>query len=203
MSMYGDGDNYLLCGFGSYNTCAWTVSKVVRTYGDFLLLAQKALDIAAKNTTDRYMKFDEAVSKAAADTLNKQQVTGAANLTDSSGARYFPPPSTGTTVASLFGRLKKLVAIDPIAAKLVTDKAAEYYKNVEQKAAGAAAAAAPAAPAFQPSVASYAPAAAPALPVSAPAAAEEPFYKRPWFAPVAVLGTVGIAAFFLLPKRGA
>ena len=51
-------------------------------------------------------------------------------------------------------------------------------------------------PAFQPS-APYAPPAPPA-PAAPP---DAPFYQREWFAPVAVVAGLGLAAFFLLPKR--
>lgn len=171
MNTYG---NVFTCQFGRYNTCAWESRAIVRTYGDFLLLASKVLKLANLSA------FAAAPEK----------------VLDGSGRAYFPPPSTGTTVASLFARLKKLVVASPTAVALVTEKAAEYYNNVELKAP-AAAAAAPAAPAFQPS---YAPASvAPAPAVEAPS--ETPFYQREWFAPVAVVAVLGVAALFLLPKR--
>lgn len=173
MNVYG---NVLTCRFGKYNTCAWEESAKVRTYGDFLLLAAKVLKMANLSA----------------------MAAAPEKVLDGSGRAYFPPPSTGTTVASLFARLKKLVAASPTAVALVTGKAAEYYNNVELKApAAAVASAAPAAPAFQPS---YAPASvAPAPAVEAPS--ETPFYRREWFAPVAVVAVLGVAAVFLLPKR--
>lgn len=185
MNTYG---NVFTCQFGRYNTCAWESRAIVRTYGDFLLLASKVLKLANLSA------FAAAPEK----------------VLDGSGRAYFPPPSTGTTVASLFARLKKLVVASPTAVALVTEKAAEYYTNVElatgkdykapvtgTQKRGPGVPAAPAAPAFQPS---YAPASvAPAPAVEAPS--ETPFYQREWFAPVAVVAVLGVAALFLLPKR--
>ena len=181
MNAYG---NILTCRFGAYNTCAWEESATVRTYGDFLLLAATALKMAGDTTTRP-------------DTLAP------------GGKLFFPPPSTGTPVASLFARLKKLVGSSPSAVALVTSKASEYYTNVElatgkdykapvagTQRRGQGVPAAPVAPTFQPST-PYAPPAPPA-PAAPP---DAPFYQREWFAPVAVVAGLGLAAFFLLPKR--
>lgn len=188
MNTYG---NILTCHFGTYNTCAWEESAKVRTYGDFLLLAATALKMANLSA----------------------MAAAPEKVLDGSGRAYFPPPSTGTTVASLFARLKKLVATSPTAVALVVSKASEYYTNVElatgkdykapvtgTQKRGPGVPAASAAPTFQPST-PYAPPAsvAPAPAVEVPP--ETPFYQREWFAPVAVVAVLGVAALFLLPKR--
>lgn len=162
------------------DTRAWDTQRVVRTYGDFLQLARWAFnDVGARNSA---MKAAYSAYAAAPDRIR-----------DGKGSPLF---TSSTPIPTLFARLRDLVSVSPKTKQLVVAKAAEYYKNVEQ--AGVAAAVPAAAPVFQPSAAPSAPIPAADAPV---ADASVPLYQKPWFAPVAALTAVAVAAAVLIPRR--
>ena len=162
------------------DTRAWDTQRVVRTYGDFLQLARWAFnDVGARNSA---MKAAYSAYAAAPDRIR-----------DGKGSPLF---TSSTPIPTLFARLRDLVSVSPKTKQLVVAKAAEYYESVEQAGASSAPAAAPV---FQPSAPPTT--AVPAVDVPASADASVPIYQKPWFAPVAALTVVAVAAAVLVPRR--
>ncbi len=147
------------------DTRAWDTQRVVRTRGDMLALARAA--------------FADAASKVPA-----------LGTTYAAMARASERELTTTmTIPQMFARVRDAVASSPKTRAWVVAKAAEYWRSVEQSAAGGQVStqAVPPPGGIPPQVAVLPP-------------ADVPFYSQPWFAPVAVLSAVGVAAVAFWPR---